>query len=164
MTKYRVLTLQELQSLEKEFVDYLILNGIHADDWEKLKKTDKSGAERIVELFSDVVFESIFRKVEFLEQRSTKEIRCFQCLQDKLVLVGIKADVNSVANFNDNTYIKKIVKNPGEAFDVYTSEKAYQKQREVELFEMTERGCTISDGKLFKAICLALPDNDRVNE
>ena len=82
MAKYRLLTLDELQELEHEFINYLILNGIEAKEWEKLKTEDKPAAEKIVELFSDVVFEKIFRKVEYLEQRNSKEIRCFQCLQD----------------------------------------------------------------------------------
>jgi hypothetical protein len=157
MAKYRLLTLDELQALEKEFINYLILNGIDASEWEKLKKEDKSAAEKVVELFSDVVFEKIFRKVEYLEQRSAKDIRCFQCLQDKLVIVGIKAPTGSKANFNDPEYISLVMKNPTEEFDVYTSEKVYAKQREVELFEMTQAGCTISDSKLFKAICLIFP-------
>jgi hypothetical protein len=157
MAKYRLLSIDELQALEKEFIDFLILNGIEAKDWEKLKMNDKPAAEKVIELFSDVVFEKIFRKVEYLEQRSTKEIRCFQCLGDKLVLVGIKAPAGSNADFNNSEYISSIMKNPAEEFDVYTSEKVYSKQREVELFDMTQAGCTISDGKLFKAICLIFP-------
>jgi hypothetical protein len=157
MAKYRLLTIDELQALEKEFIDFLILNGIEAKDWEKLKVNDKPAAEKVIELFSDVVFEKIFRKVEYLEQRSTKEIRSFQCLPDKLVLVGIKAPASSHADFNNPDYISSVIKNPTEEFDVYTSEKVYAVQREVELFEMTQTGCTISDGKLFKAICLIFP-------
>lgn len=157
MAKYRILTLDELQGLEKEFVEYLILNGIHADDWEKLKRENVDSANKVIELFSDVVFETIFRKVEYLEERSAKEVRSYQCLADKMVLVGIKAEAGSTANFNNPEYIKEVINNPRETFDVYTSEKAYRKQREVELFEMTETGCTISDGKLFRAICLTFP-------
>lgn len=35
--KYRRLTAEELSGLEKEFVHYLIINGIDAQEWEKLK-------------------------------------------------------------------------------------------------------------------------------
>ena len=37
MVKYRALTHEELESMEKEFIDFLVLNGITGEDWEKLK-------------------------------------------------------------------------------------------------------------------------------
>ena len=52
MPKYRLLTLEELQELEKEFVEYLVLNGITADDWEKIKKENPSSARHIIELLN----------------------------------------------------------------------------------------------------------------
>lgn len=157
MPKYRSLSLKELEALEKDFIEYLILNGIAADDWEKLKKEDPSKAEHVIDLFSDVVFESIFRKVEFLEYREAKEIKTFQCLAEKLVLVGMKADSHSEADFTDPDFIHKAAQAPPDALKIYTSEKPYSKERELELFEMTETGCFISDGKIFKTLCLALP-------
>lgn len=157
MAKYRVLSLEELQSLEKEFISYLILNGIEAKDWERLKKEDKSATEEIVEQFSDVVFEKIFRKVEYLEWVSPQEIRTFQCLRDKIVLVGIKATSERGADFTDPGYIKRTLENPRQDFKIYSTEKTYSKQREEELFEMTNQGCVISDGKLFKTLCLSFP-------
>jgi len=50
--------------------------------------------------------------------------------------------------------------NPPEGLKVFTIEKEYTVQREIELFRMTESGCTISDGKLFKTLCLSLPDKN----
>lgn len=157
MAKYRILSLEELQALEKEFISYLILNGIDAGDWEKLKKEDKPAAEEIVEQFSEAVFEKIFRKVEYLEWISPKEIRTFQCLREKIVLVGIKATPESEADFTNPDYIKRTLENPQRDFKIYSTEKEYNKQREEELFEMTTYGCVISDGKLFKALCLSFP-------
>ena len=156
MPKYRSLSLEELHALEKEFVEYLILNGIIADDWEKLKKDDRDKADQIIDLFSDVVFESIFRKVEFLEFRKAKELRTYQCLADKLILVGMKADPLSDTDFTDPAYIQKASQAPPDSLKVYTIEKPYSKERELELFEMTEAGCMISDGRTFKILCLAL--------
>lgn len=157
MPKYRLLSIGELQELEKEFVNFLILNGIAAEDWNKLKIEDIDAADKIVELFSDVVFEKIFRKVEFLDYISPKEIRTFQCLNEKIVLVGIKTSSEGSVDFTDTNYIQKVLANPSENFKIYSTEKKYTKVREQELFEMTTMGCVISDGRLFKAICMAFP-------
>lgn len=157
MAKYRILSLSELKELEKEFIDYLVINGITAEDWEKIKKENPPQAERILELFSDVIFESIMRKVQYLEFREEKEIKTFQCLNEKIVLVAISAHSDKQADFTDPEYISKAMANPPETLKVYTTEKKYLKPREQELFEMTEAGATISDGNLFKALCMALP-------
>jgi hypothetical protein len=156
MPKYRYLSLEELQELEKEFVEYLVLNGITADDWEKLKAEDPEKADKVIELFSDVVFESILRKVEYLEYRTPHEVRTFQCLPDRLVVVGMKAENDPEIDFTDSGFIQSAMENPPSSLRVYTTEKHYEKPRELALFEMTEAGCIISDGRLFKTLCLSL--------
>ena len=75
MAKFRLLTIEELKEMEKEFVEYLILVGIAADDWVKLKDEEPEKAENIVCLFSDVVFEKIMRETQFLEKREAKELK-----------------------------------------------------------------------------------------
>jgi len=156
MSEYRLLSLEELQEMENEFVNYLVVNGIAAEDWQQMKIEEPAKAERLIELFSDMVFETIMRNVQFLEYREKKELITFQCLGDKLVLVGMKAEGDSEADFTSQEYIKKAMVSPPDGLKVYTSEKKYQKKREIELFEMTQRGCFITEGNLFKTLCLAL--------
>jgi hypothetical protein len=131
------------------------LNGIEAKDWEKIKNENISQASEWIDMFSDAVFERIMKKVEYLEYREPKEIKTFQCLADKLVLVGMTAG-NIDADFTDSLYLQKAIQNPPESLKVYTSEKKYSNERELELFSMIQAGCTISDGKIFKSLCLAL--------
>ena len=149
--------MEELQELEKEFVEYLVVNGITADEWKKIKKDNPSHSDHIIELFSDVVFESIMRKVMFLEFRTSHEVKVFQCLENKLVLVAMQSKVDPDIDFTNTEYIKNAVHNPPEGLKIYTSEKAYNKVREIEIFEMIRAGASISDGQLFKTLCLALP-------
>ncbi|RED92051.1 DUF6495 family protein [Marinoscillum furvescens] len=153
--KYRNLTSDELKNLEKEFVDYLIVNGITADDWVRLKEQELDKAEDIITLFSDVVFEGVLRKVQYLEHRSSTDIKAFQCLQDKIILMGMSAESHDV-DFTARDFWEKAKEEAPDGVQVYTTEKAYGKTREMELFEMIENGCAISEGQSFKAISLAL--------
>ena len=68
--KYRRLTLEELKPLENEFIDFLVVNGVIADDWEQLLANDVEKSNQIIDAFSEVVFEGIMRKTQFLEFRS----------------------------------------------------------------------------------------------
>lgn len=154
--KYRLLSTEELNELEKEFIDFLIVNGITAEDWEKLKKDEKEKAEDIIVLFSDVVFTGVMKKVRFLEIRTQSEVKTFQCLDEKMVLVGMYSEGNEEVDFTSYDFIQNATKNPPVGIKVYTTDKKYSKEREVELFEMTQSGCSVSDGKLFKTLSLAL--------
>ena len=170
MAKYRLLTIEELRELEKEFVEYLILNGITADDWTKIKSDNPDKASRIIHLFSDVVFEKITRKTQFLEWRGANELKALQCLKDKFVVVGLNASKipasppacrrgragGHKANLNDPDYLNEAMLNPPSNLEIYTSEFPYDSSREEEIFRLTENGFQISDGKLFKTLCLAL--------
>lgn len=153
MPKYRSLSIEELESLEKEFVDFLVLNGIMHDDWIKMKDEDPSAAQKMTELFSDVVWESILRKAKYLDFRSKNSIKCFQCLEEKIVLVG----VDSIStDMSTEAFAKTPTNDYPEDIEVFTTEKKYSENREQEIFDMLNWGCQISDGKLFKELCLAL--------
>ncbi|MDN5213794.1 DUF6495 family protein [Fulvivirgaceae bacterium BMA12] len=156
MPKYRLLSLEELKELEKEFIDYLVVNGITADDWGKIKDEDSSKAAQIIELFSDVVFEGIMRKVKFLELRTRSELKVFQCLADKLVLVGMSAEPNQEVDFTNPDFVKNAMVEPPSGLKVYTSEKPYEDKREIELFKIIQAGGVIVDDRLFKSLCMAL--------
>jgi len=154
--KYKRLTNEQLESLEKEFIDFLVINGIIADDWAQMKNDEPEKAERMIELFSDTVFEGILRKTDFIEWRSKTEVRAFHCLKEKLVLVGLNGASDANVNFLDQEFIRKAEENLNYEIKAYTTEKPYTKNREEEIFEMLENGCVISDGKLYKAIAVSL--------
>jgi hypothetical protein len=162
MPKYRLLTHEELQEFEKEFIDYLIVNGITADDWQNLKDKDSKKALEVVGLFSDVIFEGTMRQVQFMEARMPKEVQTFQCLDNKLVMMAMRVGKDNAVDFTQPDSLEQAMANPPEDIEVYSMEKEYTDQRELELFKMTEMGCTISDGQLFKSLSMALAESKSV--
>ena len=156
MEKYRSLTTAELIEFEKEFISFLVVNGIEATEWEQIKQTEPKKAEAIVAQFSDVIFESIFRKTMFLEHISSKSIKCFQCLKDEFVLVGLDANADSDINFIGEQPIESIIINNTKSLQIYQTKKKYTKTREKEMFDLMEIGAKLSKGDLFKHISLLL--------
>ena len=155
MAKYRLLTQEELQGLEKDFVDYLVVNGIVADDWVKMKKEDPAAAQEIIDLFSDVVFEKILRGVNFLEIYEKQRVRSFKCAGEEIHMITMEIE-NASADFTNPSYISTAMANPPDDLLVYQTEKPYHKLRELEIFQMIEKGCLISNGKLHEALELAI--------
>ncbi|HAA12301.1 MAG TPA: hypothetical protein DCE41_11600 [Cytophagales bacterium] len=158
MPKFRSLTTEELQDLEKEFVEFLVINGVMADDWERLKADTPEKAEGIIDAFSDVVFESTLQQIHYLERRTTHDLKIFQCGADSIVLVGLRAPEHLSVDFRDETFLQNALIQPPQELELYTTAKAYTQDRSQELFQLTEQGCVITDGKLFKALSLALAE------
>lgn len=151
--KYKVLTGEELEKLTSEFVHFLVVNGITADDWVKIKEESPVKANKFIESFSDVVYEGWMRKIQYLEVILPNEIMCFYCQPNQMVLVGLTT-TDKEYDFTTMNDLKNLPKD--DSFEIYTQTKAYSKQREVELFEMVERGAIPADASLFNALCLAL--------
>ena len=146
--KYRALSDEELEIFRDDFVSFLVVNGISADDWEELKSNDPEKSAKMVDIFSDHVFETVLKKVQYLERVADGNIKTFQCLESKMILVAFDTD----SAFNSNS-VKAIFEQSG---DVYHAEKDYTKSREEELFDMICNGCSISNGDLFKQVSLLL--------
>ncbi|MDA7803341.1 DUF6495 family protein [Crocinitomix sp.] len=153
MAKYRILTKEELVNFEKEFIDFLVVNGIVAEDWEKMKIEEEEKAEKIIDLFSDVVFEGVLRKIQFLELHTETYVQAIQCLSDSMnmVVISSKSKNFKISDFNPASPKSFIAEN----FELHSGTKPYSKDRELELFEMTERGYQISDDQLFKSLIIA---------
>jgi len=156
LAKYRLLNAEELQELEKEFIDFLVLNGITADDWVKVKK-DQAKADRMVELFSDVVFEKILRQINYLKHVSKSSIKTFHCQEDSIHLIGIDSDdpeldLSSIEILKTDSTSKHL--------KIYQASKSYHPTREEELYRMLESGCLKSDGSVYKMLEGQLSDED----
>jgi hypothetical protein len=152
MAKYRTLTLDELQSMEKEFVDFLVLNGIPGDDWVKLKNKDPEKANSICDSFSDVVFTKILKNCRYIERHAPKQVVSIFCDEQKMFLMGLDAPEEMEIDFTNKKEIEKLKKNPPKGLQTVKSEKEYSKEREVEIWEMLNNGFFIADQKLYMAL------------
>ncbi len=154
MAKYRILTKEELKNFETEFVNYLVVNGIAADAWVKMKAEEPEKASKIVELFSDVIMEGVLRKVNFVEIRQKAYVQSIQFMTDAMRMAAIsckdpKIDLREID-------FSKITASSVELFEIHQGEKKYDEIREQIIFDYVQKGFEVSDGKLFKSLALAL--------
>ena len=144
--KYKRLSTDELYKLEKEFVDFLVVNGITADEWERLKENKADVADAIIDHFSDVVWESVLRKCNYLEQISENSIYSFHCMENEVELIKVYTDKSVDMN---STPFNDLFSNNELDWKIQKASKAYSQKREIELFRMIENGAHISDNSLF---------------
>jgi len=153
--RFRRLTNDELQELEKEFVRFLASNTVTGDDWEKIKKENPDRAEKLIEMFSDIVFEKTISKIEFLEYRAPKDLKVFHCQHDIIEMVGITVEGESDIDFSKKIEADQMIsqlQNSKASLKLMAANKKYKKTKELEIFDMMQWGCLISDGKLFHTL------------
>ena len=150
--KYRLLSDTELNELQKEFIEFLVTNSITGPDWEKIKQDDVAKAQQLIALFSDIVFEKVLAKTNYLEHRSAHDLKVFYCGENRIVLIGLSVDPSAGINFLELDNLGAAIAEHAEAFQTYSSQKQYQPDRNSELFKMLENGCSIADEQLFKAL------------
>ena len=94
--KYRILTNEELQALEDDFKQFLIVNHVYSEDWEKLNQSNPAKAIQLVELFSDTVLQRVYERILFLEFRSTDTCIVFYAGKEKIALITIQSKSNDI--------------------------------------------------------------------
>ncbi len=143
MPKYRLLEQDELKNLEPEFIQYLSSNGIDADKWKSILENDKSEMEMHIELFSDVVLQKSLEKISYLEHRTSSDLKLFYFEETEASLLALKSSTVDLLEITtiDKTNLDNI--------ELYTATKKYSSTRESEIFELLNKGCTISKGDLF---------------
>jgi len=152
ISKYKLLSTEELEALEKEFINFLSSMQITGPDWEKMKKNEVKKAEELIAVFSDIVYDKVLSKIKFLEYRDAKTLNIFNCMDDKISLVGLRVKEHSSLDLTAPELFNQWTKSNSSAVNIIKTEKKYIKERGIEVFELLQNGCLITDDKLFNLL------------
>ena len=150
--KYKRLTIEELKELEPEFIHFLAAAQITGADWDKMKKNELGKAEELIEVFSDMVYDKVLGKIKFLEYREKTTLNIFKFTEDQILLVGLRVNEHSQLDLTAADISSQWNESHANAVSVIKTERAYTKEREVEIFELLQSGCLITDEKLFNVL------------
>ncbi len=135
--RFRRLTKDEFEHLEQDFVQFLASNQITAKEWETMKTEQPDKVHELLDIFSDIVLDKVFSKIEYLQHRSKDVIRVFYCQEDKITMTGLKIEDPTVDLTNPEHL--SMLANPSAikgSVKVFQMEKDYAKERPDEVFEM----------------------------
>ena len=149
--KYRILTNEELQHLEEDLKQFLIVNGIHAEEWATMNQESPEKAVQLVEVFSDTVLQKVYEKLNFLEFRSPDSCMLFHLLPEKMELISLQStdkncDLSSVESIHD------ALQNHVSNLNFFKSEKPYHSTRETVIHELIESGCVVSSSEFWNVL------------
>ncbi|WP_089377583.1 DUF6495 family protein [Lutibacter flavus] len=150
--KYRQLTKEQFLELHKEFAEFLATQQIDVKEWEIIKKDKPSMAEEELNIFSDVVWENVLTKAEYLEHISDNHINLFKCTSKEIIRIYIQLNDKTKSFLNDSDF-QWFLNNPmDDRIEYFKASKKYKKERNIEVFKLIEMGSSISKGKLFKTM------------
>lgn len=141
--KYRMLSEEELQIFEEDLKQFLIVNGVHNDEWVEMNSNNPDKARDLVGVFSDSVLQKVYEKIRFIEHRSNSSCMVFHLLEDKIELISINTK-NENVDLSSSEGIHKALVEKSELLTFFQSHKKYSKNREEEIHEMLMQGCVNS--------------------
>ncbi|WP_271392905.1 DUF6495 family protein [Aequorivita sinensis] len=147
--KYARLTKEQFEELHQEFINFLATQSITADEWAKLKVEKPEVAEEELDVFSDLIWEGVLKKVKYLEHISPKQLMLFHITEAFMELIAIKIDKEEVDITTEYGY-KWLQQNlHDDAVSLYTSTKAIKEDRNKDIFILIQQGAVITKGELY---------------
>ncbi|MFC2110365.1 DUF6495 family protein [Bacteroidota bacterium] len=147
--KYRQLTKEQFEELHEEFSRFLASQKIDVKEWRALKKEKPNVAEEEMNVFSDVVWDEVLNKAEFIEHFSKSSINLFKTQQTLIERILIRTS-NPEINFQSEEGVLWLTKNAGDtSLEYFYAHKDYSKERNVEIFDLIEKGGVITKGGLY---------------
>lgn len=147
--KYSRLTKEQFEELHQEFINFLATQSITADEWAKLKVEKPEVAEEELDVFSDLIWEGVLKKVKYLEHISPKQLMLFHITEAFMELIAIKIDKEEVDITTEYGYRWLQQNLHDDAVSLYTSTKAIKDDRNKDIFILIQQGAVITKGELY---------------
>ena len=150
--KYSRLTKEQFEELHQEFSTFLATQTIDKAEWDTIKKEKPEVAEQELDIFSDLVWEGVLSKADYLEHFSKNHIFLFQCFDTHVQSIVLKSLVpetdfltrEGLQWLSDNMFTDTI--------EMKTGKKEFTEDRNTSLFALIQQGAFLSDGLLYKQI------------
>ena len=150
--KYTRLTKEQLEELHQEFSTLLATQTIDKTEWDTIKKEKPEVAEQELDVFSDLVWEGVLTKAEYLEHFSKSHIFLFQCFDNyvnSIILKSLVPETDFLTReglqwLSDNMFTETI--------EMKIGKKEFTEERNSSIFALIQQGAFLSDGLLYKQI------------
>jgi hypothetical protein len=147
--KYARLTKEQFEELHQEFINFLATQSITADEWNKLKIEKPEVVEQELDIFSDLIWEGVLSKVNYIEHISPKQLMLFHITEAFMELIAIKVENDAIDITSDYGY-KWLQQNlHHDTVTLYTSTKAIKEDRNKDIFVLIQQGAVITKGELY---------------
>lgn len=147
--KYARLTKEQFEEMHQEFINFLATQSITADEWQEIKQNKPEVAEQELDVFSDLVWEGVLNKVEYLEHFSPNQLYLFKITDATINLMAVKIENEAIDIRTKEGYAWLQGNLLDDAVNIYTSTKALSDDRNKDIFALIQQGANITKGDLY---------------
>jgi len=150
--KYARLTKEQFEELHQEFINFLASQSIDKAEWDQLKAEKPEVAEQELDVFSDLVWEGVLGRAEYLEHFSKNHIFLFQCFETHVQSIVLKSLVPEI-NVLTKEGLQWLIDNMfTDTIEMKTGKKVFTEERNSSIFGLIQQGAILSDGQLYQQI------------
>lgn len=150
--KYTRLTKEQFEELTQEFSTFLATQTIDKAEWDTIKAEKPEVAEQELDVFSDLVWEGVLTRAEYLEHFSKSHIFLFQSFDSHVQSIVLKSLVPEV-DFLTKEGLQWLSDNMfTDTIEMKVGKKEFSEERNSSLFALIQQGAFLSDGQLYKQI------------
>lgn len=148
--KYARLSKEQFEELHQEFINFLATQSITADEWKDIKTNKPEVAEQELDVFSDLVWEGVLTKAEYLENISPQHIYLFHLSEERIELIGLKV-TNTTIDLTTREGFSWLRENlMDDSVELFQAKKDYSDDKQLDKFALIQQGAVITKGDLFK--------------
>ena len=148
--KYTRLTKEQLEELNQEFINFLATQSITGEEWKKIKEQKPEVAEEELDVFSDLVWEGVLSKVDYLENIAPQHMYLFNAGETQLRLIGLKIKREEVDLTTKEGFAWLRENLMSDEVELFNADKSIETDKNIKIFELIKQGSTITKGELFK--------------
>ncbi|MAT89335.1 MAG: hypothetical protein CMC35_01475 [Flavobacteriaceae bacterium] len=148
--KYARLTKEQLEELHEEFIRFLATQSITGEEWKQIKETKPQVAEEEIDIFSDLVWDGVLEKAEYLENLAPQQLFLFKIDASEMTLIALKIMDASKDITSEEGYRWLQQNYASEAVEFYTATKTFSEDKKQDIFSLIEKGAIITKGELFR--------------
>jgi hypothetical protein len=150
--KYSRLTKEQFEELHQEFINFLATQAIDKAEWDTIKAEKPEVAEQELDVFSDIVWEGVLSRAQYLEHFSKNHIFLFQCFDTYIHSIVLKSLVPET-NFLTKEGLQWLSDNMfTETIEMKIGKKEFTEERNASIFQLIQQGAFLSDGQLYQQI------------
>jgi hypothetical protein len=147
--KYRRLTKEQFEELHHEFINFLATQSITHDEWTNLKVNKPELAETELDVFSDLIWEGVLNKAEYLEHFAPQHMYLFYLGENNMqaIVVNVKNEEVDITTQEGYDWLRENLMD--DSVEFLQADKAYTDDKNLDKFRMIEQGAVITKGELF---------------
>tara|TARA_Y100000385_G_scaffold77076_1_gene78105 strand:- start:1422 stop:1892 length:471 start_codon:yes stop_codon:yes gene_type:complete len=148
--KYTRLTKEQFEELTQEFINFLATQSITAKEWKEIKENKPAVAEEELDVFSDLVWEGVLSKVDYLENIAPQQMYLFSVDGNQLRLIGLKIKTVEIDLTTKEGFAWLRENLISDEVELFNADKTIESDKNIKIFELIKQGSIITKGELFK--------------